>query len=243
MIFSERTAVITGAAGRIGRALAQELGQSGVSLALVDINPDALRKAAEVLQPLNVTVRTYVMDVTNAECVEQVSQEILHDFGKVDILVNNAGRWPGKAFLDMDEDFWQQVIDINLNSVFRLTKAFAPGMAERHYGRIVNLGSIAGESGLPGYTAYSVSKAGVIMLTKDLAMEFAKKGITVNCVSPGMISDVSSPNNGTWLGRCGTGEDVARLIAFLCSDDTGYITGVDYTIDGGRILGPHNASF
>ena len=120
-------------------------------------------------------------------------------------------------------------------------KQVIPGMVERHFGRIVNLGSIAGVSGLPGAADYSAAKAAIIMLTKVAAMENAKRGITVNSVSPGMVArgDVK-PNNGTWLGRSGTADEIARAIVFLADDDAGYITGVDVPVDGGRILGPHN---
>ena len=116
-------------------------------------------------------------------------------------------------------------------------------MVKNGYGRIINLGSIAGEVGLPGYCAYSASKAGVIMLTKTMAMELASCGITVNSVSPGLIQDAAAPHRGTWLGRSGTGEEVARAVAFLASDDSGYITGVDLPVDGGRILGPKGADW
>lgn len=119
-------------------------------------------------------------------------------------------------------------------------QAVVPHMAERKYGRIVNLGSIAGEVGLPGYADYAACKAAVIKLTETLAMENAKRGITVNSVSPGMISRNPGPNSGTWLGRGGSADDIARAIVFLASDTSDYITGVDMPVDGGRILGPHN---
>ncbi|NLZ61105.1 MAG: SDR family oxidoreductase [Lentisphaerae bacterium] len=111
-------------------------------------------------------------------------------------------------------------------------------MRNNSYGRIINLGSISGEVGLPGYCAYSAAKAAVIMLSKTMAMELASCGITVNCVSPGMITDAKQPHAGTWLGRTGIGDEVARAITFLASDGSGYITGVDFPVDGGRILGP-----
>ena len=132
---------------------------------------------------------------------------------------------------------------MNLTSVFRVSQAFLPSMRKNGYGRIINLGSIAGEVGLPGFCAYAAAKGGVIMLTKTMAMELATCGITVNSVSPGMIVDVPGPHNGTWLGRSGTGEDVARAIVFLASDDSGYITGTDFPVDGGRILGPKGSDW
>lgn len=239
MTFDNRVAVVTGAAGRIGRALAEELGKEGVKLALADIRIDALQEFVSSLTANGICARAYQIDITDSEDVTEKTKNILADFGKVDILVNNAGKWPSAKFVDMEEKFWSDVIDLNLNSVFRMTKALLPGMIAQQYGRVINLGSIAGEVGLPSLSAYSVSKAAVIMLTKTLAMEVAKTGVTVNCVSPGMILDAKVPNTGTWLGRSGTGDEVARVIAFLAADESSYITGVDYTVDGGRILGPH----
>jgi 3-oxoacyl-[acyl-carrier protein] reductase len=119
-------------------------------------------------------------------------------------------------------------------------------MLEQQYGRIINLGSIAGEAGLPGYSDYAAAKAGVIMLTKTLAMELGKENITVNCVSPGLVSDIpgeTRPHNGTWLGRNGERDEIAEAIVFLASDNTSFMTGVDLTVDGGRILGPRFADF
>ena len=116
-------------------------------------------------------------------------------------------------------------------------------MVKNQYGRIINLGSIAGEVGLPGLCAYSSAKGGVILFTKTIAMELADQGITVNSVSPGMIADTKMPCSGTWLGRTGTGDEIARAIAFLASDDSSFITGTDIPVDGGRILGPKSSTF
>ena len=135
------------------------------------------------------------------------------------------------------------MINMNLTGVFRVTKAFLPGMVERKYGRIINLGSIAGEVGLPGMGAYSVAKAGVWMFTRTLAMEMGQKGVTVNCVSPGMIGDAIGPNDGTWIGLGGTGEEVAQVIELLAADESWYLTGADYPVDGGRTLGAKNCKF
>ena len=241
MKFEHRVAVVTGGAGRIGRALAEGFCEQGVAVALADLSPEKAELVAEALREKGGTCRAYEMDVTKTESVRTAAERILSDFGRTDILVNNAGSWIPTLFSELTEEQWNRMIDLNLNGTFRVTRAFLPVMLREGYGRIINLGSIAGEVGLPRFCGYSVSKAGVIMMTRVLAMELAKKNITVNCVSPGMISEASRPTNGTWIGRCGDGEEVARLLLFLASDDAGFITGVDYTVDGGRILGPRFA--
>ena len=241
MKFEHRVAVVTGGAGRIGRALAEGFCEQGVAVALADLSPEKAELVAESLREKGGTCRAYEMDVTKTESVRTAAERILSDFGSTDILVNNAGSWIPTLFSELTEEQWNRMIDLNLNGTFRVTRAFLPVMLREGYGRIINLGSIAGEVGLPRFCGYSVSKAGVIMMTRVLAMELAKKNITVNCVSPGMISEASRPTNGTWIGRCGDGEEVARLLLFLASDDAGFITGVDYTVDGGRILGPRFA--
>lgn len=243
MIFNNRTAVITGAAGRIGRAVAREFSRHGVKLFLTDINMEKLELLAEELRRENPHIHTFYMDVSDPESIAKCSEEILGKAEKIDILVNNAGLWPAGKALECSFEDWQKILDLNLNSVFLLSKFFGKKMKEQQYGRIINLGSIAGEVGLPGYCAYSVAKAGVIMLTKTMAMELAKCGVTVNSVSPGMIGDEKLPSNGTWIGRSGTGDEVANAIIFLASDDSSYITGTDFPVDGGRTLGPMNNSF
>ena len=241
MKFEHRVAVVTGGAGRIGRALAEGFCEQGVAVALADLSPEKAELVAESLREKGGTCRAYEMDVTKTESVRTAAERILSNFGRTDILVNNAGSWIPTLFSELTEEQWNRMIDLNLNGTFRVTRAFLPAMLREGYGRIINLGSIAGEVGLPRFCGYSVSKAGVIMMTRVLAMELAKKNITVNCVSPGMISEASRPTNGTWIGRCGDGEEVARLLLFLASDDAGFITGVDYTVDGGRIRGPRFA--
>ncbi|MBO5723686.1 MAG: SDR family oxidoreductase [Lentisphaeria bacterium] len=244
MNFQNRTAVITGAAGRIGQATAEEFVKHGVRVFLADINMKRLEPFAEKLRAEGAYVSTIFMDVADPGSIRTAAEQILAESGsKVDILVNNAGRWPAGSILQCSDELWTEVINLNLNSVFRVTQAFLGVMTAQQYGRIINLGSIAGEVGLPGLCAYSAAKGGVIMLTKTIAMELSGQGITVNSVSPGMIADEKMPCDGTWLGRYGTGDEIARAIAFLASDDSSFITGVDFPVDGGRILGPKNAAF
>ena len=243
MKFEKRTAFITGAAGRIGRALAEEFGKHGVKLYLADINLSGLETLCADLEKKGITAHPVQLNVMDRGQIIESAQKVLSEAGKVDILVNNAGKWPKGSILDTSDEQWQEVIELNLTSVFRLSQAFIPSMRKNGYGRIINLGSIAGEVGLPGFCAYAAAKGGVIMLTRTMAMEVATCGITVNSVSPGMIVDVPGPHNGTWLRRTGTGDEIARPIVFLASDDSGYITGADLPVDGGRILGPKGADW
>lgn len=245
MTFENRTALVTGAAGRIGRAAAEGLAKHGVKLFLADIDMEKLEKLANRLRKeYGGQVSAIYMDVTSLSSIEEASCRIFAEAdNRVDILVNNAGKWPAASALKCSDELWQDVLNLNLNSVFRLSKLFGQKMKENSYGRIINLGSIAGEAGLPEMCAYSVSKAGVIMLTKTMAMELAKCNVTVNCISPGMIGDSKQPNAGTWLGRSGTGDEVANAIIFLASDESGYITGTDLPVDGGRTLGPLTTNF
>lgn len=241
MKFENRIAVITGGAGNIGKALAEQFCGQNTAVALADLDGEKAEAVAAALRKQGGNVRAYQMDVSNRESIRIAAELILADFGRADILINNAGVWRPSLFAETTDEQWERMIDLNLNGTFRVTKAFLPSMLEHGYGRIVNLGSIAGEVGLPRYCGYSAAKAGVIMLTKVMAMELARKNITVNSVSPGMIGTGSEPIKENWVERWGTPAEAARLILFLASDDSGYITGCDYTVDGGRILGPRFA--
>ena len=243
MKFENRTAVVTGGAGEIGKALCRKLCEQGVAVALTDLSPERAEEAASSIRREGIRIRAYEMNVESTGSVRSAAEKILADFGRVDILVNNAGVWRQSPFEATDEEKWIRTLNLNLTGTFRVTQAFLKQMMEHEYGRIINLGSIAGEVGLPGYCDYAAAKAGVIMMTKTLAMEMAKKNITVNCVSPGMVGPVRRETKGTWIGRTGSGEEIANLIVFLASDDSSFITGVDYTIDGGRILGPRYCDF
>ena len=240
MIFDHRTAVVTGAAGRIGQGTARKFAQYGVKLYLADIDMERLDAFAAELRSTGADVHTVFMDVSDLTSITTAAETILQDAARVDILVNNAGVWPRATALESSDDAWQKTINLNLNSVFRLSKIFGQKMKEQNYGRIVNLGSIAGEAGLPEMCAYSVAKAGVIMLTKTMAMELAKCGVTVNCVSPGAIErDGAKWAHMTYMGEdghAGAPRDIAETVLFLAHQD--YITGENIVVDGGRSLGP-----
>ena len=249
MTFNNRVAVVTGASGYIGGEIVRQFLRAGVAIAMTDIVPDGMNRLREELAAEGLTnVRAYQHDVTSGEQTRQVFAQILQDFGHLDILVNNAGVWehrdvPGQQRLEeMAVPEWERIIAISLNGTIHCMQAALPHMIQAHYGRIINLGSIAGNCGLPGYADYSAAKAGVIMLTKVTAMENGTRNITVNVVSPGMIHRTPAANSGTWLGRNGSAHDVARCVLFLADDEAGYITGMDLPVDGGRTLGPHNAN-
>ena len=245
--FANRVALVTGAAGNIGFAVCRRLAAQGVSIAAADIDAPGVQCRMTELCAGGANIRAYQMDVTDRANVLDVIAKVVADFGKLDILVNNAGVWEHRdvrgrqRFEEMDPVEWRRLLEIDVDGVFHVTQAVLPHMLSHGYGRIVNLTSIAGEIGLPGYADYATAKAGMIMLTKTLAMENAKKGITVNCVSPGMVARGGiKATPGTWVGREGSADEMARAIVFLCADESGFITGVDLPVEGGRILGPHN---
>ena len=251
MQFENSAAFVTGATGNIGQSICEKLAAQGVAIAATDLDQTKCDAFAEALRAAGAQAIGCQCDVTDASSVENAVRKTLAAFGKIDILVNNAGRWvhPGHFqthLADTPKELWLPVLETNLVGVFHVTQAVLPTMLENGYGRIVNLGSIAGEVGLPSHADYAAAKGGVIALTKTLAMEYAAKNITVNCVSPGMVSPVpgqTQPNPGTWLGRSGERGEIADAILFLASDDAGYITGVDLPVDGGRTVGPHNCNF
>ena len=244
--FDNRVAVVSGAAGNIGRSVVRMLAERGVRVAATDFDAARTETALASVVEAGGVVRCYGADITDRAAVERLRDAVLADFGKVDILINNAGVWENtdvlgcKRFETVPEKEWKRIFDINVGGTMNMSQAFLPHFVASGYGRIVNLGSIAGEVGKPGYADYSAAKAAVIRLTQVLAMENAKKGITVNSVSPGMVA--AGPvrlTPGTWIGREGTADEMARAIVFLAADESGFVTGVDLPVDGGRILGPH----
>ncbi len=240
----DRTAVVTGGAAGIGLAIAQRLAASGARVSLWDRDEKALAESAKAL---GANVHTARLDVSDESQVQRAFAETLKALGRVDALVCSAGiTGPNLATWDYPVADWKQVLDINLTGVFLCNKAAATHMKSNDYGRIVNIASIAGKEGNPNASAYSASKAGVISLTKSLGKELAKTGIRVNCVTPaavktGMFSQMTQAHIDFMLskipmGRFGQVEEIAALVAWLCTEDCSFSTGAVFDLSGGRAV-------
>ena len=208
----------------------------------VDFNPEKLEKTKQDVQALGVQVSSYVCDVADEERVTQVCKEALERFGKVDILVNNAGlfREFWGPFLESNSTAWKRAIDVNILGAMNFSYQLLPKMLEQGYGRIVNLGSVAGDYGLANFVSYSMTKGAITGFPMALAKETTGKGVTVNAVLPGMVRDNWEQDNGytdrNAIQRKGEPEEFAKLIAFLASPDAGYISGQNIRADGCRVI-------
>ena len=242
MNFKNKTAIITGASVGIGRAVALKLAQNGAKVALFDIDYEKLESVKKEIEEYTKDVLIFKCDVSDKEKVYEFVKEAEKIFGKIDILVNNAALWRVKSsFVETSTDVWQKFMDVNVMSVVYLTKAVLPGMLERKYGRIINVASVAGVYGNANMAHYSATKGAVIAMTRALAKEVTDKGVLVNCVSPGSVSDSSNPDIHSYrsselsfMGRTGTNAENANLICFLASDEASYISGQNIQIDGCR---------
>lgn len=242
---SQRTALVTGASRGLGQAIALGLAASGARVILVARDIERLQGVAAEVAAAGGLAEVFKADITDELQVEALAQFVQERGRVVDILVNNAGMNLRKNLADFTLAEWRRVVDTNLTSVFLVSRAFIPAMKGRGYGRILNLTSIMSHVAIAGRTAYCASKAGLLGLTKALALELAPDGITVNGISPGPIATemntplLQNPELSSWflsripLGRWGRVEEVGKLAAFLCSEDAGFITGTDILIDGG----------
>lgn len=231
MSLDGKVAVVTGGTKGIGEAIADRLAEMGAKVVV------CARQKSETRH------RFVKADMCVSGDCKGMVEEAVREFGRVDILVNNAGIYPFKPFLEMTEDEWKEVLDVNLNGVFRCTKAAVPHMIKQGGGKIVNVASIAGIIGFPGLAHYCTTKAGLIGFTRTLALELAPKKINVNAVAPGAIRTpgtegmLASGEEGflksiPW-GRIGEPRDIANAVAFLCSDESDYVTGHTLVVDGG----------
>lgn len=240
-------AVITGAGKGIGRAIALRLAKDGYKIAVCYNNSgEAAEKTAADIIAAGGTARAFRLDVTDSVNVNSVIADIENAFGEIAVLVNNAGIAEQSLFTDITDEMWHKMIDTNFGGAFYCSRAVLPFMIHRKMGKIINIASIWGETGGSCEVHYSAAKAGLIGMTKALAKEVGPSGITVNCVSPGVIlTDMTSHfdedtmnelKDETPLGRIGTPEDVAGAVAFLASADADFITGQDLAVNGGMCI-------
>ena len=242
----EKVVLVTGAGRGMGRAIAERLAAEGARVAVTDVDRESALSTAAALDG----AAGFRLDITDAGEVVARVEEIVAALGPIDALVNNAG-WDRLApFLDTDEDLWERLIDINLRGPIRMTKAVLPQMVERQSGRIVNISSDAGRVGSTGEAVYSACKAGIIGFGKTVAREMARHGITVNAICPGptatpllesMVGEgndklIDSLKRGIPMRRLGEPDDIAGAVAFIVSDDAGFVTGQTLSVSGGLTM-------
>ncbi len=237
--------MITGASRGLGKAMALALASAGARLALVARDGDKLREVAEEARQRGAEAEAFRVDVSEEAPVAQLAADVAARFGAIHILINNAGINVRKNVTEFTLDEWNSVIQVNLTAPFLLCRAMVPHMKGHGYGRILNMTSIMSHVSLPGRAAYSASKAGLLGMTRALALELASEGITAVGISPGpFATDINLPllNNPEAnqqfvskipVGRWGRVEDIGSLAIFLCSETGGFITGTDILIDGG----------
>ncbi len=236
-------ALVTGASGGIGSAIANALAAQGARLALSGSNAGKLDEFRSRLDGDHVAL---VCDLSDGAAVDALVPQAVAQLGKLDILVNNAGVTRDNLAMRMKDDEWDQVIRVNLEAAFRLARAATRPMMKARFGRIVSITSVVGQTGNPGQVNYAASKAGVVGMSKALAQELASRGITVNCVAPGFIrsamTDVLPEAQKAALtaripaGDLGTGEDIGAAVAYLASREAGYVTGQTIHVNGGMAM-------
>jgi 3-oxoacyl-[acyl-carrier protein] reductase len=249
-----KTALVTGAARGIGKAIAMALAREGADVVAIDLQAEAVEQTAKELRDAGFAAQGAVADVTQSQSVDRLVQETLARTGRIDVLVNNAGVISNTPILDLTEEEWDRT---NLKGVFVCSKSVARAMSKQRSGRIVNMASLAGKVGAPGQAAYCASKHGVLGLTKVLAIDLAPFGINVNAICPGntetemmrYVMTKRAESRGqtfddltqgilakTPLGRFGQPDDIARVVLFLVSPAAAYITGQSIDVDGGRSI-------
>jgi len=245
--FDGRTAIVTGGARGIGRAIAERLAAGGAAVALADVLEEQARDAAAAIATAyDVRAAGYKVDVSAVAEVEAFVAEVVASFGGVDILVNNAGIARDSLLFRMSDDDFERVLRVNLYGAFYFCRAVGRLMSKRRYGKIINISSVIGVMGNAGQANYAAAKGGVIALTKSVAKELAPRGVNVNAVAPGFIATdmtaaLSEDVRNAYLariplGRLGTPADVAAVVAFLASDAASYLTGHVLFVDGGLMI-------
>ena len=239
-----KVALVTGGTSGIGAAICLSLAKAGAKVATNYRNQEKAEKWQAEVKEQGFDIEIYQADVSDYDACEKMIADIVSNLGTVDILVNNAGITKDGMFKKMTKDKWDTVMKINIDSLFNVTRHVVDGMTGKGWGRIVNISSINGQKGQLGQTNYSTSKAGMHGFTMSLAQEVARKGVTVNTVSPGYIATemvmavpeeirnniiASIPAN-----RLGRPEEIAALVSFLCSEEAGFATGANFSMNGGQ---------
>lgn len=238
-----KIALVTGASRGIGRSIAELLVERGATVIGTATSENG---AAAISEYLGENGKGLALNVTDTGSIEAVLKQINEEFGAIDILVNNAGITRDNLLMRMKDDEWTDIMDTNLTSIFRLSKAVLRGMMKKRQGRIINVGSVVGTMGNAGQTNYAAAKAGVIGFTKSMAREVASRGVTVNTVAPGFIeTDMTKALNDEQraatlanvpAGRLGDPREIASAVAFLASPEAAYITGETLHVNGGMYM-------
>ena len=240
---SGKTALVTGASGGIGGAIARALHEQGAAVTLSGTRADALE---QLKASLGERAHVVAAKIDDAADIDRLAREAEAAMGKIDILVNNAGITRDNLSVRMKDEDWEKVLQVNLTGTFRLTRAVTRGMMRRRHGRVVNITSIVGVTGNPGQANYAAAKAGLIGMSKSLAQELASRGITVNCLAPGFIAtpmtDVLTDDQKKGIlgrvpaDRLGTPDEIAAGVVYLSSDEAAYVTGQTLHINGGMAM-------